>query len=145
MKISYEPVGGSGYTTLVDESLGTNVVVDWKPKGAIAVQREPLAVLAGAANSTFRQPMGNVTQTLPITILITYANRGAALVGIQTLTTALLTVKNNLQVNESTGTATTLYYPNAVCTSLDADLTGVTVLYKMNFESDLVLTPPATV
>jgi hypothetical protein len=133
-------VGGSSYTTLCDDSLGTNVMQDWKPKGAIAVQRDPLAVPAGSANSSFRQPMGNVTQTLPLLIWITYTDRGLALAAIQILTSALLTVKNHLQVNEPTGTPATLYYPNAVCTSLDADLNGVTVQYKMNFESDLATT-----
>ena len=141
MKISYKAVGGSTYTTLVDESAG-GVVADWKPKGTISVQRDPLAVTTGATNSTFRQPMGNVTQTLPLVIQIFYGDRGAALAGIQTLTAALLTVKNHLQVTEPTGTATTLYYPNAVCTGLDADLNGSTVQYRINFESDLVTTAP---
>jgi hypothetical protein len=140
MKISYKAVGGSSYTVLCDDSLGTNVVQDWKPKAAIYVQRDPLAVTAGAANSAFRQPMGNVTQTVPMVLSITYADRGAALAATQALTAALLTAKNHLQVNEPTGTATTLYYPNAVCTSLDADLTGVTVQYRMNFETDMVTT-----
>ena len=139
MKISYKTIGGSSYTTLVDESTG-GVVADWTPKGAIAIQRDPLAVPTGASNSTFRQPMGNVTQTLPIVIQVFYLDRGAALAAIQTLTTALLTSKNHLQINEPTGTATMLYYPNAVCTSLDADLNGSTVQYRLNFETDLVTT-----
>jgi hypothetical protein len=141
MKISYKAVGGSTYTTLVDESAG-GVVVDWKPKGAIAVQRDPLAVPAGSVNSAFRQPMGNAIQTLPVVIQIFYGDRGAALAGIQTLTAAFLTAKNHLQVSEPTGTTTTLYYPNAVCTGLDADLNGSTVQFKINFEADLVTTTP---
>jgi hypothetical protein len=139
MKISYQAVGGSTYTTLVDESAG-GVVVDWKPKGTVTIQRDALAVPTGSASSQFRQPMGNVTQTLPLVLQVFYADRGAALAAIQVVTAALLTAKNHLQVSEPTGTATTLYYPNAVCTSLDADLNGSTVQYRLNFETDLVTT-----
>ena len=41
--------------------------------------------------------MGNVTQTLPLLIWITYADRGLALGAIQTLTAALLTAKGSLK------------------------------------------------
>jgi hypothetical protein len=139
MIIQYKPVGGSAYTTLVDESAG-GVVADWKPKGQVNIQREPLATATGAANSEFRQPLGNVRQTIPLVLQVFYPDRGTALAAIATLTLALLTSKNHLLVNEPTGTAATLYYPNAVCTSFDADLTGSSVQYKITFESDLVTT-----
>ena len=139
MKISYQAVGTSTYIILVDEALG-GVIADWKPKGSVTIQRDALAVPTGSASSQFRQPMGNVTQTIPVVVQMFYLDRGAALAAIQTLTTALLAVKNHLQVSEPTGTATTLYYPNAVCTSFDAELNGITVQYRLNFETDLVTT-----
>jgi hypothetical protein len=141
MQINYQP-GGSSSTTfaslLVDEASG-GVVTDFKPRAAIAVQRDSLAVTTGAANSAFRQPLGNVTQTIPLVVQQFYSTRAAALAAINTVTTALLTVKNDFQICEPSGSPV-LYYKNAVCTSLDADLTGSTVQFRITLETDLVKT-----
>jgi len=140
MQINYQASGAGSWTgtTLVDEAAG-GVVVDFKPKGVISVQRDPLAVTTGATNSAFRQPMGNVTQTIPLVVQQFYTTRALALAAIATVTTALLTVKNDFQICEPSGSAV-LYYENAVCTSLDADITGSTVQFRITLEADLVKT-----
>jgi hypothetical protein len=141
MQINYQPAGSSSTTfanLLVDEAAG-GVVLDFKPKGVISVQRDPLAVTTGATNSTFRQPMGNVTQIIPLVVQQFYPTRAAALAAINTVISALLTVKNDFQICEPSGSPV-LYYKNAVCASLDADLTGSTVQFRLTLETDLVKT-----
>jgi len=138
MQIKYQASGGGSFTgtTLVDENAG-GVVVDFKPKGEISVQRDPLAMPAGSANSSFRQPMGNVTQTIPLVLQQFYSTRALALAAIQTITVALLTSQNDFQIDEPSGTPV-LYYKNGVCSKIDADLTGSTVQFSLTLETDLV-------
>jgi len=141
VQINYQASGTSGSAfanLLVNEAAG-GVVVDFKPRGMISVQRDPLAMPAGSANSSFRQPLGNVTQTIPLVVQQFYSTRALALAAIQTITAALLTVKNDFQISEPSGSPV-VYYKNAVCTSLDADLTGSTVQFRINLETDLVQT-----
>lgn len=129
MKINYRPVGGGGYTTLIDTGNGSAILQDFPPQFAPQVQREQLAQSA----AMFRMPRGNIEVTTPLNWNTQYASFAAAVQAVLDVSAALLNVKLHLQIQEGT---TTWYLPNAVCSDFKPVPKGVSVDFSATFVSD---------
>lgn len=124
----------------MDEGAG-GVVKDYKPRATASKQNVPLATAPGQISSSYKQILGNITETLDLEVNVFYATRSLALAGARTLKTALVTIKNNLKVTE---TGEIQFYPNAICPTCSANVEGQTVTFSMQFECDLVTTTEPT-
>jgi hypothetical protein len=129
MKISYRPVSGGGYTTLLNTGDGSAILSEFPPAFAVQVQREQLAQSA----VSFRNPRGNIEVNLPLNWNVQYASQPAALQAILDLSLALLNTKFHLQIQEGT---TTWYLPNAACSDFRPMLKGVSVDFSATFNTD---------
>lgn len=135
MKIEYRAVGGSGgYTLLMDESAG-GTLETFKPRGSIAKQNVALAAMPGQVTSSYKQPLGNVTESIPLKFNNVYTSRALALAACRTVKLGILTNKTNLKVTEGSEIQ---FYPNAICATCEPEIQGQSVTFTMAFEADLV-------
>ncbi len=130
MIVSYKDAGSpGGWTTLCDESAGSDLLTEFEPSVVPVVQQEPLY----GSDNQFREGRGNTVCTLPMDFRTQYASRAAALASVATFTASLVDTKVHLRFVQD---ATTIYLPNAMATSYKPKLTGVSVQHVFSWEAD---------
>ncbi len=136
MKIEYSPTDSS-YATLVDESTG-GVIKRFNPTATVnAVQTENLAAMPTQQTAQFRQPVGNISETLELEVAVTYASRQAAVAASRTVITSIIGLTLFWQVTEGTEVQK---FKNGTVKKLNRDVQGATVTYVFTIEADLVST-----
>ena len=144
MNLSYIPVGTTtGYITLVDDTLG-GVIREIRFRGTVkSIQKTPLAVPVGTLNSEYRQPLGNIEATIPVEICQTYPDAAGAPAGSAAMLAAanavLAILGQKVHLRYTIG-ASQIYFPNAISSDFEPNISGQTVEYKGTFVADLVST-----
>ena len=154
MKILYNTVGSAGgYTTLVDPSVSGNTIEEWSPNYSAKPQVEELAQNFGQGGTVFTNTLGNLKNTQSLKIAVTYlagggssgaGDLGAALAASRSIPLLFLTTLINLQIVEPSGSGETQYLPNCVFSKCKPTVQGATVVFDMDFVSQMVTsTPPS--
>lgn len=113
-----------------------DTVEPWEPQHRANVQTDTLAGNALAGGSVKIKPQGNIECSLPLhSMVVTFATAALALTASRTVATALLNNQVNLKVTEG---AEVQYFPNAVCRSLRANVQGASVIFNMDFSTQMV-------
>lgn len=150
-------VGAGGYQKLYDESAqalpysdldagaaGPNAYPSFEPDFTGASQEDQLFTKPDATGKTvvnaFRQPLSNVSVTVPVSLNAAYKTRDDAMASIAAFA-ALLQMKVHFKVVQG---GTVHYYPNAVVKRYRAKPVGLSCTHDFTFTSDTVTTalPP---
>ena len=135
MQLYYKVKGGAGDWTLLADVSGNSALREWKPKATGQLQKENLAAMPSQITAPFRQPIGNIRETIPIVLDISYASYVAALTTAASVKTAFLGKITHLKAVES---SLTQYYANGVTDSMETAVAGCNVVYTFTIETDLV-------
>jgi hypothetical protein len=137
MQLAYKIPGGAGeWIVLADASAGA-YIKEWKPRASGQVQKQNVAVVPGQIANSQRQPLGNLKETIPLYLDVSYASAAAAQVAARTNKTAFMGNVVHLRLTEGTETQ---YYPNGTTDSFESLVAGCNVVYNFTIETDFVTT-----
>ena len=132
MKVAYKIVGGSGYTTLFDNSAG-----DANDKFAPSFADDVFKTPGYGAPSQAKVALSNTDGQLPLKWSSNFTSQDAAATAIYTFRSTFKGVPVHLKVTIGT---TDLYFPNAVLKSSSFDQSGKELWYITTWETDDVTT-----
>jgi hypothetical protein len=143
MQIAYKIPGATGdWIVLADASAGA-FIKEWKPRASGQVQKSNVAVVPGQIANSQRQPLGNLKETIPLFLDVSYNAIGtltapaAAQAAARTNKTAFMGNVVHLRLTEG---AETQYYPNGTTDSFESLVAGCNVVYNFTIETDFVTT-----
>ena len=137
MQLAYKIPGAAGdWSVLADASAGA-FIKEWKPRASGQVQKQNVAVTPGQIANSQRQPLGNLKETIPLYIDVSYDTNAAAQVAARTNKTAFMGNSVHLRLTEG---AETQYYPNGTTDSFESLVAGCNVVYNFTIETDFVTT-----
>ena len=137
MQLAYKkPSSTSDWIVLADASAGA-FIKEWKPRASGQVQKQNVAVTPGQIANSQRQPLGNLKETIPLYLDVSYATNAAAQVAARTNKAAFMGNVVHLRLTEGTETQ---YYPNGTTDSFESLVAGCNVVYNFTIETDFVTT-----
>lgn len=137
MQLAYKIPGLAGtWIVLADASSGA-FIKEWKPRASGQVQKENVAVQPGQIANSLRQPFGNLRETIPLYLDVSYATAAAAQVAARTVATAFMGSAVHLKLTEGTETQ---YFPNGTTDSFETLVAGCNVVYVFTIETNFVTT-----
>lgn len=137
MQLAYKIPGGAGeWIVLADASAGA-FIKEWKPRASGQVQKQNVAVTPGQIANSQRQPLGNLKETIPLYLDVSYATTAAAQVAARTNKTVFMGSVVHLRLTEGDETQ---YYPNGTTDSFESLVAGYNVVYNFTIETDFVTT-----
>lgn len=132
MIVSYALTSGGGYVVLFDESAGAQLLEDFSPDFAARVDEQDLP----GSNGKFRNPLGNIIQSMQLKFNQQYANKAACVASIRSMAALMgFGVIFHLQVVQD---AEVQYYPNCVCTKYKPKLGGISADHILQVQGDTV-------
>ena len=137
MQLAYKIPGvAGGWIVLADASAGA-FIKEWKPRASGQVQKQNVAVVPGQIANSQRQPFGNLKETIPLYLDVSYADAKTAQVQARTKKTVFMGNSVHLRLTEGTETQ---YYPNGTTDSFETLVAGCNVVYNFTIETDFVTT-----
>jgi hypothetical protein len=137
MQLSYKiPGGAGGWIVLADASAGA-FIKEWKPRASGQVQKQNVAVVPGQIANSQRQPLGNLKETIPLYLDVSYTDAKTAQATARTNKTAFMGNRVHLKLTEGTETQ---YYANGTTDSFETLVAGCNVVYNFTIETDFVTT-----
>ena len=135
MQLFYKVKGSSGnWLPLADPASGA-FVKEWKPKATGALDKVNLAAMPGQISNSYRLPLGNLKETVPLFLDVSYADYATALATAAVVKQTFMGNIVHLKVVEG---ATVQYYANGVTDSMETTVAGCNVVYNFTLETDLV-------
>lgn len=130
MIVSYALTSGGGYVVLFDESAGAQLLEDFSPDFSARVDAQDLA----GSTSKFRNPLGNVAQSMQLKFNQQYASKALCVASIRSMAALMgFGILFHLQVTQD---GEVQYYPNCVCTKYKPKLGGISADHILQVEGD---------
>lgn len=137
MQLAYKIPGSTGdWIVLADASAGA-FIKEWKPRASGQVQKQNVAVVPGQIANSQRQPLGNLKETIPLYLDVSYTDAPTAQATARTNKTAFMGNVVHLRLTEGTEIQ---YYPNGTTDSFESLVAGCNVVYNFTIETDFVTT-----
>ena len=130
------PGSTGGWIILADAAAGA-FIKEWRPRASGHVQKSNVAVVPGQITNSQRQPLGNLKETIPLYLDVSYASPAAAQAAARLTKTAFMGNVVHLRLTEGTETQ---YYPNGTTDSFESLVSGWNAIYNFTLEADFVTT-----